>query len=239
MFADSLLESAPHPAHRAAWSKLASVLLQSLALAVILAIPLFHVERLQFVPPPPSIQMTSVQQPPAVQQTATSSASIAPRTEMVQLMFKNRPTPTHNEEQIGPPTSSWALSPPCGANCLSGLYVPGVSNAGPLIMPLAPPNPPLRPPRVSEPQLGALIHRVLPEYPIAAKQLGIQGTVVLLATIGKDGRVEHVQLVKGHPLLVRPAMIAVEQWEYRPYLLNQEPIVVQSTITVNFVLGQN
>jgi protein TonB len=61
---------------------------------------------------------------------------------------------------------------------------------------------------------------------------------VLLATVGKDGRVEHVQAVSGPPLLVRPAMVAVEQWQYRPFLLNQEPIVVQSTITVNFVLNR-
>lgn len=238
MFADSLLESAPHPVHRAAWTKLASVLLQSLALAVLLAVPFFHLERLQFVPPPPSIQMTSVQQPPVVHQTNASTTSIAPPTETVRLTFTTHPTATRNEEQVGPPTSSLALGPPCGANCPSGLYVPGVSNVGPLVIPLEPPSPPTRPPRLSEPQLGSLIHKVLPEYPIAAKQLGIQGTVVLLATIGKDGRVEHVQLIKGHPLLVRPAMIAVEQWQYRPYLLNQEPIVVQSTITVNFVLNR-
>lgn len=239
MFADSLLESAPHPAHRAAWSKLASVLLQSLALAVILAIPLFHLERLQFVPPPPSIQMTSVQQPPSVHQATASTTSIAPPTETVRLTFTTHPTNTRNEEQVGPPSPWVSPGPSCIANCVPGVGVPGLSNAGPFVVRLAPPIPPIRPPRVSEPQLGALIHKVLPEYPIAAKQLGIQGTVILLATIGKDGRVEHVQLIKGHPLLVRPAMIAVEQWQYRPYLLNQEPIIVQSTVTVNFVLGQN
>jgi hypothetical protein len=81
MFADSLLESAPHPGHRAAWSKLVSVFLQCLALAFALSIPLFHVERLQFVPPLPSIRMTNVQQPPVMHQesaaTPNSASSVA------------------------------------------------------------------------------------------------------------------------------------------------------------------
>ena len=238
MFADSLFESAPHPAHGAAWSKLASMLLQSFALAVVLAIPLFHLERLQFVPPPPSIQMTSVQQPPAMQQSTSTSPSPVARTEMVQLTFRPHPTTTSREEPVGPPSEWIVPGPPCGANCGVGPYVSDISSAGPTVITLAPPSPPARPPRVSEWQLGEVIHRVLPEYPIPAKQLGMQGKVILMATIGKDGRVENVQPVSGPPLLIRSAMIAVKQWQYRPYLLNQEPVVVQSQITVNFVLNR-
>lgn len=238
MFADTLLESAPHSAHRAAWSKLVSGLLQTLALALLLAIPLFHVERLQFVPPPPSIQMTSVRQSPALQQTTSTSTAPVVQTEMVQLTFRPHQTTTRSEEPVGPPNEWSAVGPPCGANCGSGLYMPGFSSAGPAVITLAPPSPPARPPRVSEWQLGEVIHRVLPDYPIAAKQVGIQGKVVLMATIGKDGRVENVQPVSGPPLLVRPAIIAVKQWQYRPYLLNREPVVVQSQITVNFVLNR-
>ena len=238
MFADSLLESAPHPAHRAGWSKLASVLLQSLALTVVLAIPLFHLEHLQFVPPPPSIQMTSVQQPPVVHQTMASTTSIAPPTETVRLTFTTHPTTTRNEEQVGPPNGWQQIGPPCVGNCAPGLNPPGLSN-GPFVIPPAPPRPPAHAPRVSEMQLGGLIHKVVPEYPIIAKQLRVEGAVILLATVGKDGRVEHVQAVSGPPLLVRPAIAAVEQWQYRPYLLNQEPVVVQTQITVNFVLNRN
>jgi protein TonB len=87
-------------------------------------------------------------------------------------------------------------------------------------------------------QLGDLVRKVVPEYPTIAKQLRMQGSVVLLATVGKDGRVEHVQTVSGPPLLVRSAREAVEQWQYRPYLLNHEPVVVQTQITVNFVLNR-
>jgi len=68
MFADSLLESAPHLVHRSVWAKLVSVFVQSLALAAALAIPLLHIERLQITPPPPSIRLTP--EPPEVRPTA-------------------------------------------------------------------------------------------------------------------------------------------------------------------------
>jgi len=239
MFADSLLESAPHPAHRAAWSKLASVFLQSLFLAVALAIPLFHVERLQFVPPPPSIRMTSVEQPPAIhEQPASASLNTAPTlpNQIVEPKWIPRTIARVTDE---PPTGG-STSPalPCVSDCGGGLSLTHLIGDG--RMGIVPPPPsPTKPLHLSEMQLGALIRKVLPEYPIAAKQLGIQGTVVLMATIGKDGRVEHVRPVSGAPLLVRPAMLAVEQWQYRPYLLNHEPVVVQSQITVNFVLNRN
>ena len=60
MFADSLSESAPPPGHRGAWTKLVSTLLQATALAIALTIPLFHLERLHIIPPPPSIQIGAV-----------------------------------------------------------------------------------------------------------------------------------------------------------------------------------
>jgi TonB family protein len=63
-------------------------------------------------------------------------------------------------------------------------------------------------------QLGDLVRKVVPDYPTIAKQLGIQGSVLLTATVGKDGRVEHVQVVSGPPLLVHSAKQAVEQWQY-------------------------
>ena len=88
-------------------------------------------------------------------------------------------------------------------------------------------------------QLGELVRKVLPEYPMVAKQLRIQGAVVLMATVGRDGRVERVQPLKGPPLLVQPAVRAVEQWKYRPYLLNHEAVEVQTQITVNFVLNSD
>ena len=241
MFADSLLESAPHPAHRTAWSKLASVLLQSLALAVILAIPLFHVERLQFVPPPPSIQMTSVQQPPTLhEQPATASLNTAPTlpTQIVEPKWIPRNASSRDDQQPtgGSAPPSFSCESNCGTN--QGIFT-NVISPGPSMITVTRPHTIAKPPMVSDMQLGELLHKVVPEYPIIAKQMHLQGAVVLMATIGKDGRVEHVQPISGHPMLVRPAVIAVERWQYRPYLLNHEPVVVQTQITVNFVLGQN
>lgn len=237
MFADSLLESAPHSQHRSAWTKLASVLVQSLALLVMLAIPLLQVERLQIIPQLPSIRLTNVQRPPAVQSQPVLSDSIAPTTEreFVQPNRILRTIPRTNDE-AQPPAAQFGESQ-CIGNCGSAIPVTNILSLGSPMPVVSQPHPPARPPRVSQMQLGDLIHKVIPEYPIAAKQLRIQGAVVLQALVGKDGRVEHVQLISGPPLLVQPAMRAVELWQYRPYLLNHEPVEVQTQVTVNFVLN--
>lgn len=83
---------------------------------------------------------------------------------------------------------------------------------------------------------GNLIHRVQPEYPQLARQARIQGTVVLRAIISREGRIENLQVLSGHPLLVPAALDAVRQWRYRPYSLNDEPVEVETQITVNFTL---
>jgi len=238
MFADSLLESAPHPAHRAAWTKLVSVLLQSLALAVVFAIPLFHVERLQFVPMPPNIRMAIIEQPPAMhEQTTSASANTIPAMQTPILVPKWIPRHVAEGDDQPPMSSSSSFGPPCGSNCGNAIPITNIISSAPPMVTVTQPHA-TKPPRVSEMRLGGLIHKVIPEYPIIAKQLRLEGAVVLLATVGKDGRVEHVQPISGPPLLVRPAMVAVEQWQYRPYLLNQEPVAVQTQITVNFVLNR-
>jgi TonB family protein len=86
---------------------------------------------------------------------------------------------------------------------------------------------------------GNLISKVDPIYPAEAKFAGVQGSVILRATISKQGTVAGLQLVSGPPELTRSAWDAVKQWIYRPYLLNGEPIEVQTTITVNFTLGES
>jgi len=84
---------------------------------------------------------------------------------------------------------------------------------------------------------GLLIHKVQPVYPPLARQARIRGTVEFKAVIGKDGRVEHLEVVSGHPMLVTAAMDAVKQWQYKPYFVNGEPVEVATTINVNFVLA--
>jgi len=84
---------------------------------------------------------------------------------------------------------------------------------------------------------GSLLHRVQPIYPSIARQARIQGAVELRAIISKAGTIENLVVVGGHPMLATAAIEAVKQWRYRPYLLNNEPIEVETAITVNFVLS--
>jgi protein TonB len=87
-------------------------------------------------------------------------------------------------------------------------------------------------------QQANLIRRVTPQYPPLAKQARIQGVVKFTAIIGKDGTIQNLQLVSGHPLLVPAATEAVKQWVYKPTLLNNEPVEVITQIDVNFTLSQ-
>ena len=84
---------------------------------------------------------------------------------------------------------------------------------------------------------GLLIREVKPEYPSLARQARIQGSVILQALIGKDGSVQNLRVISGHPMLVQAAMEAVKQWRYKPYYLNGEPVEVDTQITVNFTLS--
>ena len=85
---------------------------------------------------------------------------------------------------------------------------------------------------------GLLASKVDPEYPEEARQKRIQGTVVLKANIDKEGEVARVELISGDALLAPAAMDAVLQWKYRPFLLNGEPMSVETTVQVKFSLAQ-
>lgn len=80
------------------------------------------------------------------------------------------------------------------------------------------------------------IHDEKPRYPGAARQANIQGDVVIRVTINKLGRVENLNAVSGHPLLREEALEAVKEWRYKPFLLNGEPVEVDSLVTVPFRL---
>lgn len=84
---------------------------------------------------------------------------------------------------------------------------------------------------------GMLLQKTDPEYPPIAKAARIQGTVVLQASISKSGSVEDLHVVTGQALLQDAALSAVRTWRYRPYLVNGEPVKVQTTINVIFTLG--
>jgi protein TonB len=110
----------------------------------------------------------------------------------------------------------------------------------------APPPPPPPPPAEKPPervrvggavQQANLIAQPKPVYPPLARQARIQGTVKLEAVISKDGTIENLTVVSGHPLLIQAALDAVKQWRYKPTMLNGVPVEVVTTVDVNFTLG--
>lgn len=134
-----------------------------------------------------------------------------------------------------------APSCPPGANCVFGNELVPVAL-------VSPPPPPQESPRAPEPpkrisvstgvQAAKLVSQPRPQYPELARKARIQGTVRLTAIIGKDGSIQSLQVVSGHPLLIQTAIGAVRMWRYDPTLLNGEPVEVITQIDVNFTLTQ-
>ena len=83
---------------------------------------------------------------------------------------------------------------------------------------------------------GLLFKKVAPAYPPMALQLHREGVVELLATVSKEGRIANIKVLSGDSMLVRPAVDAVRQWQYRPYLLNGQPLEIETQISVSFKL---
>jgi periplasmic protein TonB len=83
---------------------------------------------------------------------------------------------------------------------------------------------------------GLLIKKVAPQYPANAIRMQIEGTVELMATISKEGEISHIKILSGDAQLTKAAADAVKQWQYKPYLLNGEPVEIQTEVTVNFKL---
>jgi protein TonB len=104
----------------------------------------------------------------------------------------------------------------------------------------------LPPPKVAPPQkirvssgvvAGNKISGANPSYPAIARTARIQGTVVLQATISKQGTIIGLHAVSGPPMLYQAALDAVQQWRYKPYILNGDAVEVETTIQVNFTLN--
>jgi len=142
-----------------------------------------------------------------------------------------------NEPQVGsaPDLNNFGVN---GGTGMSRLGVMGSTNLSVDVAP--PPTPaPTHPLKISHWAEGNIIYRVQPIYPPLARQARVQGAVELRAIISKAGTIENLAVVSGHPMLSKAAIEAVRQWRYRPYLLNDEPIEVETEVTVNFVLSGN
>lgn len=85
---------------------------------------------------------------------------------------------------------------------------------------------------------GLLIKKVPPSYPQSALHMRVEGKVELVATISKTGEISKVKVVSGDSQLTKAASDAVKQWKYKPYLLNGEPVEIQTQVTVVFKLPQ-
>jgi protein TonB len=124
--------------------------------------------------------------------------------------------------------------------------IPGANFSGAAPAPFAASSAPPRPVPSATPTAGSstgsggqireatVVYKKAPAYPQMARQMGAKGEVILSATVGTDGRVKSVKVLKGHPLLVKAATDAVMQWIYRPTLLNGQPVQNDVRITLNF-----
>ncbi len=121
-------------------------------------------------------------------------------------------------------------------NTRAGISVSGAQN----VVPPQTPKSPMPPERIqvdNEVQQANLVRQVKPPYPPLARQARIQGAVILEAIISRQGKVDQLRVISGHPLLVQAALDAVRQWKYRPTIRNGKSVEVVTTITVNFNLS--
>lgn len=241
MFCDSLLEASWAQRSRRSWTTLTSFGLEVLAIGVLLVIPLWKTVGLpsaHTLSTPVSL-VTNVPVRAVVAQPHGGSASARATNFVIHQMMQPRYIP------IGVPSGQVDPAPdPIGigsANSDSmgpGPAIVGLPPGG--TMPVAPPpapHPAAPTFRTSSMLQGSLLHQVQPTYPPLAKTARIQGPVVLEAVISKAGVIENLRVISGPPMLVKAALEAVSEWRYRPYILNNEPVEVETRITVNFTLG--
>jgi len=242
MFADSMLETSWAQRGRRSWTTLTSFGLQAIVGGLLLLLPMLHTVGL------PSYRALST--PLSLGRRAPKPASpqphtggvVQPVTDTNVIHLDLRPPLPGVRRERGNDAEPQAPSGPIG-NGISGdgiaglptgvLPIPGGTNA---VMPR--PAPPLpHAIRTSSMLQGNLIRRVEPAYPPLARTARIEGSVLLAAVISKAGTIENLRVVSGHPLLVHAAIDAVSQWQYRPYILNGEPVEVETEITVRFFLS--
>ena len=237
LFQDTLLESGGKSRPRNPWAAMASLVFQLIVVAALIIVPLFHTDVLPkrqtltmlFAPPAAASGVTTYRVP-----TPTySSNSLAIPSRLSRAQEAPAPVVGTSGGVVGGVPSGMSGTLPDGAlsevlsNTRSVPVIPKALDPMPKRMHIAS--------RIAE---ANLIHDVAPTYPPEAGRARIEGTVVLMAVIGKDGTVRDVRVESGLPLLAQAAIDAVKQWRYRPYLLNGEPIEVDSQITINFTLSR-
>ncbi|MGZ4840505.1 MAG: energy transducer TonB [Candidatus Angelobacter sp.] len=237
MFEDSLMESGGRIKTNQKWTGLISTLIQLGLVGFLVLLPLIFTEALPkgqlttwlVAPPPPPPPPPPAA--PQIQQHVQKVSEIVDGSLRTPSKIPKKVQMIQQEE--APQQSSGVVGGVVGG-------VPGGSAGGVIggIIGSAAP-----PPKVATPQKlrvssgvadGLKIHDVTPSYPQMARIAHIQGDVLLQATISKSGVIENLRAVQGHPILIQAAMDAVKQWKYKPYILNGEPVEVETTIKVQF-----
>ena len=243
MFADSLLETSWAQRSRRSWTTVTSFVLEALVIGLLLLLPLWNTVGLPAVRTVSTpVSLGRPEPAPVPRPRSGTTVANASNFDGIRLIEPGRIPPTI---RMGPDNVS--PQPP-------GVFIPGTTGIGsgpglppglwspggtrPVPQPPAP-APTTRVIRTSIILEGNLIHKVLPVYPSLARSVRIQGPVVLVAIISKAGTIDNLRAISGHPMLIPAALDAVSRWRYRPYILNNEPIEVETQITVNFLLSGN
>jgi protein TonB len=240
MFEDSLIESGGKLRTKRGKTTTFAVILQVVIIIVMILIPLVFTEAL-----PKGMTMTFLVAPPPPPPPPPPPAAVKivkqVQTDIINGQLR---TPTKIPKKVEIIKEEEA-PPPMTAGVVGGVPggVPGGSMGGVMGSiiggtPVAVPKVAVQRVRVSAGVTqGMLIRKVTPTYPPLARTARVQGTVLLAAIIDKDGSVANLHVISGHPLLTQAALDAVKQWRYKPYILNGEPVQVDTQVTVNFTLS--
>src|SRR5579863_7410264 len=244
MFEDSLLESGGRLKTKRGRTTTFAIILEIALIGVMVLMPLIFTEAL-----PKQQLMTFLVAPPPPPPPPPPAAAPVKIVKQIQTDIVNGElrTPTKIPKKVEMIKEDEAPPPVMATTGVVGGVpggVPGGSMGGVIGSVLS--STPVAVPKIATPQRvrvssgvqsGLLIRKVPPAYPPLARQARIQGTVILQAQISKDGNIENLQLISGHPMLAPAAIEAVKQWKYKPYLLNGEPVEVETTVQVNFTLA--
>src|SRR5580693_2959619 len=243
MFEDSLIESGGRLKTKRGWTSIVSFAIQMGIIGVMILIPLIFTEAL-----PKGQMMFLLVAPPPPPPPPPPAAAMVQHVKVIQTDIVNGElrTPTKIPQKIKMIQEDEAPPAMASAGVVGGVPggIPGGSMGGVIGSVLS--STPTVAPHIATPQRvrvssgvssGLLIRRVNPTYPPLARQARIQGMVMLQAQISKDGSIENLQLISGHPMLAPAAIEAVKQWKYKPYLLNGEPVEVDTQVQVNFTLA--
>jgi len=244
MFEDSLIESGGRLKTQRGRTSAVAFVLEVMIIGVMVLIPLIFTEAL-----PKQQLMTFLVAPPPPPPPPPPAAAPVKVVKVIQTDIVNGElrTPTKIPQKVQMIKEDEAPPPVMASTGVVGGVpggVPGGSMGGVIGSVLS--STPDAVPKIATPQRvrvssgvsqGLLIRRVNPVYPPLARQARIQGVVILQAQISKDGSIENLQLISGHPMLAPAAIEAVKQWRYKPYLLNGEPVEVDTQVQVNFTLA--